>query len=304
MRTLVYLASGGYKDIYETLPYDRIYLVSSEPRKPISSNKVTYLNMDALDSAEYFKRHNIQIDCLVILRESQGEGGFRYNLCSDSVMGYFMSFLPERFIWICNGTDYYNIIREKDQTYNLKLHKCESLNYVSLNLPYLMTKLDSDSPGYIDPTYFTDMHSSASMHVFSMQLKPNIREFKVGKFLNIRIIQDSIWRYENELDRMYISFKPSYIPQIDFYTRNHPKASYYTQMEFGEKLKKAISSGLNHIGFTPHYWYQYDKNYQKMLEHECKNLNREIRIDFFYMNQGFNCNHIEKAIKTLSRYYK
>ena len=100
---------------------------------------------------------------------------------------------------------------------------------------------------------------------------------------------------------MYISFKPSYTPQKDFYTQHNPKASYYSQMEFGGILRKAFESGLNHIGFTPHYWYQYERNYQKMLEKECKVLNSNFTIDFYYMNSWYNCRHIEKAIKTLQR---
>jgi hypothetical protein len=300
MRTLVYLASGGYNEFYETLPFDRIYLVSSEPRRKIHSEKVVYLNMDALDSIEYFKENNISIACLVTLRESQGEGGFRYNLCSDAVMGYLMPILQEQFIWICNGINYYKIINKQDQTQNLKLHKCESLNYVSLDLPYIMTELNPDSHEYIDPAKFTDMDSKASMHIFSMQLNPVIREIRVGKHLNIRLIQDSIWRHADELDQMYISFKPSHDSQKDFYTKHNPKAFYYRQMEFGAILRKAIDTGLNHIGFTPHYWYQYDKNYQKMLEQECRFLDRDLTIDFYYMNSWFNCRHIEKAIKTLS----
>lgn len=300
MRTLVYLASGGYDEFYETLPYDRIYLVSAEPRRKIHSDKVVYLNMDALDSIEYFKKNDIRIDCLVTLRESQGEGGFRYNLCSDAVIGYLMPILQEHFIWICNGIDYYITINKKDQTHNLKLHNCESLNYVSLDLPYLMTELTPDAHGYIDPAKFTTTHSEASMHIFSMQLNPVMQEFRIGKHLTIRLIQDSIWRHENELDQMYISFKPSHDSQKDFYINHNPKASYYRQMEFGEILRKSINSGLDHIGFTPHYWYQYDKNYQKMLEQECRVLNRDLVIDFYYMNSWYNCRHIEKAIKTLS----
>ena len=301
MRTLVYLAAGDYKEFYETLPFDRIYLVSSERRRRIRSDKVVHITMDVLDSIEYFKKNNIKIDCLVTLRESQGEGGFRYNICSDAVMGYLMPILQEHFIWICNGTDYYNIIKKKDQTHNLKLHKCECLNYVSLDLPYLMTELTSDSLEYVSPSLFTDMDDSASMHIYSMQSHSNIKEFKVGKHLTIRLIQDSIWRHEDELDQMYISFKPSYSPQKNFYTQHNPKASYYSQMEFGRILRKAIDTGLNHIGFTPHYWYQYDRNYQKMLEEECKGLNSDFTIDFYYMNSWYNCRHLEKAIMTLQR---
>ena len=300
MRTLVYLASGSYKEFYETLPFDRIYLVNLAPKREIQSEKVVHLNMDALDSIEYFKKNNIRIDCLVTLRESQGEGGFRYNLCSDAIMGYLMPILKEEFIWICNGTDYYITINKKDQTHNLKLKRCESLNYVSLDIPYLKTALTPDSHNYIDPAKFTEMHSTASMHIFSMQLNPIIREFKIGKSLTIRLIQDSIWRHADELDHMYISFKPSHDSQKDFYTKHNPKASYYRQMEFGEILRKAISIGVKHIGFTPHYWYQYDKNYQKMLEQECMFLNKDFTIDFYYMNSWYNCRHIEKAIKTLS----
>ena len=101
MSTLVYIASGNYKIEYENLPFDSIYLVDIRA-KCCDSKKVKILNMDALESINYFKSHNIEINYLVILRESQGEGGQTYNLCSDMVMGYFMTILPKSFVWICH----------------------------------------------------------------------------------------------------------------------------------------------------------------------------------------------------------
>ena len=53
-KTLLYLASGEYREIYEMLPYEKIILVDKSPRYkrvdlPVDS-KVTFLNMEATDA--------------------------------------------------------------------------------------------------------------------------------------------------------------------------------------------------------------------------------------------------------------
>ena len=55
MKTLVYIASGGYRKEYESLDYDRIYLVDTALRKRVRSDKVKLLRCDALEAVEHFK---------------------------------------------------------------------------------------------------------------------------------------------------------------------------------------------------------------------------------------------------------
>ena len=306
MANLVYLASGGYKSQYEDLPFDKVYLVD-----PLCHGKRTHkvhaLKMDALESHKFFKDNGIQIDCLVLLRESQGEGGDTYNMCSDMLIGYFMSILPESFVLISNDISYYQFKQSsvrKISYYNsprYKLRKGESPNLVSFDLPYRMTLLSPGDTGYMDPTTFSNLLSGGPMNVYRMELVTHVEEYNICESLKIRCIQDSIWRHEGELDMLYISFYPKHEDSCDFFVKGNIKARYYKQMEFAQMLEDAHEKGYSHIGFTPHYWYQYDKNYQKMLEKFCMERHPEMTIDFYYMNSWFKCRHIEKAVKTLCR---
>ena len=318
MSTLVYIASGNYKIEYENLPFDSIYLVDIRA-KCCDSKKVKILNMDALESINYFKSHNIEINYLVILRESQGEGGQTYNLCSDMVMGYFMTILPKSFVWICNSIDYYNGLKQKQSIVKeqnnhpvycsykrFKLSKCCSLNYVSLNLPYRMEEIDETDYRYINPNIFTRLSPKSRIHTFQMTYAPRQEIYKINN-LTIRLIQDSIWMQYDELDHIYISFKPSHTTYQNFFTKISDKVSYYKQMGFEKTLHDAYTLGHYHIGFTPHYWHQYDKNYQKGLENFYKELNkipndkkRSLIIDFYYMNSWVHTKFIYKAIRTIS----
>ena len=309
MANLVYLASGLYNPKYEDLPFDNVYLVNLGYTGK-STSKVRGLKMDALESHKFFKDNNIQIDCLVLLRESQGEGGETYNMCSDMVIGYFMSILPKSFVLICNDISYYPFRQNPERKisyYNnkwVKLSKGDSPNFVSFDLPYRMTPLSPGDMGYIEPATFSDLLPGGPMNVYRMDLETHIEEYRLGDSLNIRCIKDSIWRHEEELDMLYVSFYPKYEESRDFFVKGHGKVRYYRQMEFAEMLEDAYEKGYRHIGFTPHYWYQYDRNYQKMLEKFCLERHPGMTIDFYYMNSWFKYRHIVKAVKTIRRAYR
>ena len=137
-------------------------------------------------------------------------------------------------------------------------------------------------------------------HVFRMSYSPSVESFSIPGGTTIRLVQDSIWEHYDELDHLFISFKLGYPPMKDFFEKSD-KVSYYEQMDFGAQLRRAESNGLVHIGFTPHYWYQYDRNYQKQLEDFLRELGRPMTIEFFYMNTRFGTRHIRKAVRTLQR---
>ena len=321
-KTLVYLASGGWRPGYENLDYSRIYLVDNHYHERIKSDKIIPLHMDVLEAFEYFKLNNIVIDCLVCLCESRGEGGQTYAMCSDVIMGYYMQILPDSFIWICNDTSYYGRIRyekgkpasktcicyydETDSKFKIKkMRNAYGQNVVSLDLPYEMTELSENDEGYISPTTFSSLlNDNNKGHVFRMHYSPVLQEFPITERIKIRILQDSIWNHYEELDAIYISFKLEYWNMMDYFERI-PKVFYYKQMEFEEKLHSATLNGYHHIGFTPHYLFQYDKVYQKQLEGFVSKLiisgDYCLTIDFYYLSSWFHTRHIQKAIKTLRR---
>ena len=278
-----------------------------------------------MDALSYFKDKEISIDCLVTLCESRGEGGQTYAMCSDVFMGYYMQVLRNDFIWICNDSKYYGFsahvkgsptYRKLGVTYDeihnkykrTKMRDLYGRNYVSLDLPYEMTELTSGDEGYINPGLFSSLlNESNKGHVFKMHYSPSIKEYTIAKDFRIRLIQDSIWNYYNSLDALHISFWLEDIDKKDFFTQ-HPKVSYYEQLQFGQKLRASYDCGYEHIGFTPHYIYQYDKVYQKQLESFAleivATMHHPFTVDFFYLSSWFHTRHIEKAIKTLNRSIK
>ena len=311
IRTLVYIASGGYRREYEYLDYDRVYLVDPAVRGRFHSDKVKLLRCDATEAVEYFKKEGIRIDCLVTLCESMAEGGHTYATCSDTFMGYIMPVLSKDFLWICNDKGYYlpqylstrgvKIIYPgiRESLYGMRTRF--GFNFVSLDLPYAMREIHEDDPEYLPPAMFSNHLSNENRgHVFRMNYSPSVESFNLPGGTTIRLVQDSIWEHYDELDHLFISFKLGYPPMKDFF-ENIDRVSYYQQMEFGAQLRRAESNGFTHIGVTPHYWYQYDRNYQKQLEDFLLELDRPMTIDFFYMNSRFGTRHIQKAVKTLLR---
>ena len=313
MKTLVYIASGEYRKEYEFLDYDRVYLVDTALRNRVCSDKVKLLRCDALEAVEHFKKEGIVIDCLVCLCESVGEGGQTYAVCSDAFMGYAMPVLAKDFLWICNDIQYYPGLYRSTigQRFGLPgsgirenpygMHSRYGFNHVSLDLPYSMQELTDGDPEYIPPTMFSRLLSEHNRgHVYRMRFSPSIETFVLSPGISIRLIQDSIWNHYDELDHLFISFKLGFPPMKDFFERKE-KVSYYKQMEFRSCLQRTRECGFAHVGFSPHYWYQYDRNYQKGLEDFIRELDRPMTIDFFYLNSRFHTKHIKKAVKTLLR---
>lgn len=316
------MASGNYRPEYERLEYDRIFLIDRKI-KAFHSQKVTYLQMDALEARQYFIDNKIFIDCLVCLCESRGEGGESYAMCSDQFMGYYMPVLNENFIWICNDSSYYsfsensknhppkykgywvyNRFRKQDQNPYQQIWKLRNYPYnlVSLDLPYVMTQLTENDPEYISPSVFSNLLSEYNPGiVYKMQLCTSIRPaLSIGK-TEIRLINDSIWNHYNELDCLFISFKVEEKQTRDWF-ESIPKVRYSKQEDFSSCLEEARKKGYKHIGFTPHYWYQYERPYQKVLEDFCLNNKDDIiMVDFFYLNSWFKTRFILKAAKTVER---
>jgi hypothetical protein len=186
-----------------------------------------------------------------------------------------------------------------------KMRNVYGQNVVSLDLPYEMTELSANDKGYISPATFSSLlNDNNKGHVFRMHYSPVIQEYPITERFKIRILQDSIWNHYDELDAIFISFKLEYWEMRDYF-EYLPKVSYYKQMEFGEMLNQSAREDHHHIGFTPHYLYQYDKVYQKQLEEFALEFIKEnpgdLTIDFYYLSSWFHTKHLRKAITTLKR---
>ena len=305
-KTLLYVASGSNRPEYEYLDFSRIYLVDNHIRRCSHSEKVVELQCDALHAVNLLKKQGERIDCLVCLCESRGEGGQTYAMCSDAFMGYIMPILSNDFVWICNDTEYYGFPpyikgRPPIPKHLWRLRHSYGRNYVSLDLPYSMQELTENDEGYLSPFLFSSILNQWNRpHVFRMSYSPMIEEYVLSNMITIRIINDSIWNHYEELDHLYISFQLEYPPMKDFFSEIE-HVSCYQQMEFLDTLRTSRALGYSHIGYTPHYWLQYDRNYQKQLEAFLREASTPLIIDFYYLSSWFSLKHIRKAIKTIQR---
>ncbi len=306
------MASGYSKSAYNSLGYDQVILVDTcferAQRRALQAKSeiVAPLAYDALEAVEFFKQSDIHIDCLVCLCESRGEGGQTYAMCSDVIMGYMMPLFKKEFLWICNDPSYYYFSgymngKAPSLRFPRALKDLYGMNYVSLNLPYKMQEIFADDPDYLPPSLFSNYLTNENQgHVFRMNYSPKTETISLPEGISIRLIQDSIWNHYDELESLFISFKLEYTPMKEYFEQIE-KVHYYKQMEFESKLKWANEMGYSHIGFTPHYWYQYDKNYQKQLERFLSTVSRPMTIDFYYLNSWFHLRHIKKAVRTIIR---
>lgn len=258
-RIAAYFASGPYRIEYESLPYEKLYLVDNHLR-PFRSEKVIPVRMDALSAIRHFKDNHILLDCAICVNESRGEGGGFYSLCSDTFLGYLMTILQNDCILICNPVNYYDFrYGEKSRRpYYVKPEQRMSMlsgaNYVTLDLPYKMTLFGEDDPDYIDPTKITTEYYMARNQVMEYHMEYQLKSETYGPFngMLITVVQDSIWNHYDELDALLISFRPDNNLFGTYFEQHYPKSSYYKYKDFSHILESKIESGCTNIGITPH----------------------------------------------------
>ena len=174
-------------------------------------------------------------------------------------------------------------------------------NFVSMDLPYSMKEIFEGDPDYLPPSLFSrHLTEDNPGHVFRMHHYLAVNAFTFPRDVKIRLIQDSIWNHYEELDHLFISFKPGYPPKEDFFERKE-KVSYYRYQDFGDILRTETEKGLSHIGFTPHHWFQFDRKIQKQMESFLRAQKEPLTVDFYYMNTAFHTRYMLKAIKTIQR---
>ncbi len=245
MKTLVYFASGRNRSEYQRLDFERIILVDKCFRNKklyknngLQINKVTCIGMDCLESIKFLKQENIKIDCFVSLNEGLFEGGGRYAINSDLFLGYVMPLLKDNYIHIMNQNYYCNM-------YN-----------VSMDLPFEMKEISENDKRYISPFIFSkDDYHKNNAKVFQMLRIFNIQNIFLNPKLKISIINDSIWNYYNELDRIVILFTSQ--GQRNFFDKL-PKVIDLNHSSIDEIFSICKKNKIEKIGFTP--WGRGDYN--------------------------------------------
>jgi hypothetical protein len=238
-RTLVYFASGPYKNVYEFLPYDQVYLVDycfagnrNHHNQVSKSGKVLCLGMDCLSAVDFLKRSKVKIDCFVVLNEGLFEGGGHYAINSDMFLGYAIPILKDKYIHIVNKNYYGN-----------------QYHHVSMDLPYQMTAINEGDQDYIDPFLFSDdEYHKGFAKVYRMEKLTSTQDLNLNSNIKISIIQDSIWNHADELDLMAISITPQ--GQGDFFQRLN-KVISLRDLSLVQILDLCVRKKIENIGLTP-----------------------------------------------------
>lgn len=275
-KTLVYFASGPSRDVYESLPFDRIYLVdycfigkgnrnhgNSNPNIHVSkSGKIICLGMDCLDSVKYLNRKKVKIDCFVSLNEGLFEGGGRYGINTDMFLGYVLPILSDTYIHIMNKNYYGN-------------------NYhVTMDLPYLISEISTGDQDYLNPFLFSDdEYHRGNTKVFRMKKKVSVEHFNINPRIQFSIIHDSIWNYTDELDLLTISIQPQ--GQGNFF-ENLNKVVSLREFSVTEILDLCVHRKIKKIGMTP--WG--NRNYSSFID-QIRNYTEDYPkvISLFHLNR-------------------
>jgi hypothetical protein len=278
-KTLVYFASGPYKKRYEFLPYDRIYLVdycfsgkgnrnngsSNHNIRVSQSGKVICLGMDCLNSINYLKQLDVKIDCFVVLNEGLFEGGQGgYALNSDMFLGYVMPILSDEYIHIMNQ-NYYGCSYYK----------------VTMDLPYLKTEISEGDQDYLNPFLFSDdEYHKGYAKVYRMKKQTSVEYLNINPNIQVSIIHDSIWNYNNELDALAISITPQ--GQGDFF-KGLSNVISIRGLSMEQILDYCVKEKFERIGLTP--WAH--GKYSSFID-QISNYTKEYpkRISLFHLNRN------------------
>jgi hypothetical protein len=284
MRTLLYLASGQYHPLYDNLPFDKIILVDRSVKDFYKNYQnlrsitdlpiIECLSMDALYAIDYLKERNIKIDCLVSVNEGLYNGGGTYPIFSDMLLGYLSPILKDDLLVIT------------DLSYYLKMHD----RVAKMDWGFDKKKLKTSEPGYINPNIFSRQNrNSSSVEGDVYRLKRVNKEtiLKVGPFAKVKIIHDSIWRDEKELDLLGINIDCGHkITQketvSDFFNK---KTNVFNikGKSFKGIVAHCLKNNIKSVGLMP--WL--DGKYESVINY-LKSLDKELpfEIRFYHLRKG------------------
>jgi hypothetical protein len=284
-KTLLYLASGGYKPEYEDLPFDHLYFVdgNSNFKKsyPEDHSKITFLGMDALLAIDHLKSKQVKIDCLVIINEGLYQGGGSYPLFSDFLIGYLSPLLKDEYLLICD-LNYYNS----------NLNAVTKMDWGHKNIK----KLTSEDNGYINPKLFTSYREFSPDVAFGNVLVME-KERKVtslnsdSKGLKIEIVHGSIWEDEDNLDFIGLNLRSKHQlvgrangrQNVVAFFESKPKVHNIKEKHFSEIMDTCIKSDVKRVGLVA--WN--NGNYEEIVNliNALPSNNLES-IRFYHLNKG------------------
>lgn len=250
MKTLVYFASGNYREKYEELPFDRIFLVDNifKKRHLLHIGKVILIGLDCLQSIEFFKNNNICIDYFVSLNEGLGEGGGSYAINSDMFLGYAMQILKD---------EYYHMMYPGYYSFGWK---------TQLDLPYIKEQLSKDDINHFDPMIFSSNKYNKNAVIYKMKkIRTETTILKNSK-VEVSLIHDSIWCDYNILDLLFISI----IDQVQDYFFKFEDLPKVKRIEIFTPIKDILNycndNKLETVGITPWMRGKYQDFHNALLE--------------------------------------
>ncbi|GGE15711.1 hypothetical protein [Psychroflexus salis] len=284
MKTLLYLASGPYLDVYSNLSIDKLFFVEKDDMKWTQSyenipTNAEWINKDILVSVAELKSRNIKIDYLVSLNEGLNEGGGGYAILSDVVMGYLSPILRDEFILICDFSHYPIDIRDQYARLDWGFEKVKELK-------------EGDS-GFIDPKTFTESqeyNSGNYGHVFKMKrISCSARFYIANQNVQMKLVQGSIWVDEESLDTIGINIKQTTLvgeaaynsQSVSDFFLSKPKVFNLKDMTFDAILEYCEQNSIKNLGLCP--WLQ--GNYQEVIKGLQGNLPNSLEsISFYHLN--------------------
>jgi hypothetical protein len=149
-----------------------------------------------------------------------------------------------------------------------------------MDLPYLKTEIFEGDQYYLNPLIFSDdSYHVGNAKVFRMKKYISVKYLNINSNIQLSIIQDSIWKYTDELGLIATSITPQ--GQGIFFDRLN-KVRSLNKFSVTEILDICVQKKVERIGFTP--WAK--GNYSSFID-QIKNYTEEFPkvISLFHLNE-------------------
>lgn len=284
-KTLLYLASGEYRDIYEMLPYEKIILVDKSPRYkrvdlPVDS-KVTFLNMEATAAVSVLKKNKIKIDCLVIINEGLYGGGAIYPFYSDFFIGFLHPILSDEFLLVTDIKHYESCgLKTRIGKMNWGIEKIKSLK-PNIN--------DVLKPGIFSYTQhaLNDIYNLNYGNIFHLRLVQKDAVYRSFGNITLELKHGSIWKDENDLDAIGCFIKESRFKEINFSylcKKTNQKVNLFDvdKLSFDKIISLCQEKKIKHIGLVPWLKGEYSVFFDWIQKNK---VNSPIKITLYHLNK-------------------
>lgn len=272
-KTLLYLASGEYKPIYEKLPFDRVILVDyhfGNQQLPFPS-KVRLMGVDALMAIRQLRAEGVKIHAFVSLNEGLDEGNGHYPIISDALLGYLSPILSDEVVLVLYP----------------KTNLPGASGNRAWNFGFRVEKLLPDHPYYLEPTDFSYSREEGQ-HGAVYLLRRNYSVTPIPNQLNLKLnlIHGSIWQDEDQLDLIGMNLRPRTSKKqqqliTDFFL-GHERVMNIHGKSFAEIIELAEAQGIERLGLTPWKKGDYKEVIDYLQNHRLKNVRL---INFYHLNK-------------------